>query len=86
MLASAVTTPGLITDVTQPDKIRFPSDSDFVFLIYRKPEEEKEKFWNELFDLVSCIPEDKMVVLAEDMKGHVGSSNVGYDGTHGCFG
>ena len=27
-----------------------------------------------------------MVVIAGDMNGHVGSSNVGYDGTHGCFG
>ena len=27
-----------------------------------------------------------MVVLAGDMNGHVGSSNVGYDGTHGGFG
>jgi len=25
-------------------------------------------------------------VLAGDMNGHVGSSNVGYDGTHGYFG
>jgi len=27
-----------------------------------------------------------MVVLAGDMNGHVGSSNVGYDGMHGVFG
>jgi len=27
-----------------------------------------------------------MVVLAGDMNGHVGSSNVGYDGTRGGFG
>jgi len=27
-----------------------------------------------------------MVVLAGDMTGHVGSSNVGYDGMHGGFG
>jgi len=27
-----------------------------------------------------------MVVLAGDMNGHVGNSNVGYDGTHGGFG
>jgi len=27
-----------------------------------------------------------MVVLAGDMNGHVGSSNVGYDGMHGGFG
>jgi len=40
-----------------------------------KLEEEKENFWNEVFHLVSCIPQNEMVVLA----GHVGSSNVGYD-------
>jgi len=27
-----------------------------------------------------------MVVFAGDMNGHVGSSNVGYNGTHGGFG
>jgi len=27
-----------------------------------------------------------MVVLDGDMNGHVGSSNVGSDWTHGCFG
>ena len=47
-----------------------------------KSEEEKENFWN----FVSCIPQKEMVVLAGDMNGHVGSSNVGYDGTHGGFG
>jgi len=51
-----------------------------------KPEEEKESFWNELFHLVSCIPQNEMVTLAGDMSEHVGSSNVGYDGTHGGFG
>jgi len=29
-----------------------------------KQEEEKENFWNELFHLVSCIPQNEMVVLA----------------------
>jgi len=51
-----------------------------------KSEEEKENFWNEIFHLVSCIPQNEMVVLAGDINGHVGSSNVGYDGTHGGFG
>jgi len=51
-----------------------------------KPKEEKENFWNEMFHLVSCIPQNEMVVLAGDMNGHVGSSNVGYDGMHGGFG
>ena len=46
-----------------------------------KPEEEKENFWNEMFHLVSCIPQDEMVV-----NGHVGSSNVGYDGTQVGYG
>jgi len=51
-----------------------------------KPQEEKESFWNEVFHLVSCIPQNEMVVLPGDMNGHVGSSNVGNDGTHGGFG
>jgi len=51
-----------------------------------KPEEEKENFWNELFQLVSCILQNEIDVLAGDMNGHVGSNNVGYDGTHGGYG
>jgi len=35
---------------------------------------------------VSCIPQNGMVLLAGDMNGHTGCSNVGYDGTHGDFG
>jgi len=51
-----------------------------------KPEEEKEGFLNEVFHLVSCIPQNEMVVLVGDMNGHAGSSSVGYDGMHGGFG
>jgi len=39
-----------------------------------------------VFHLVSCIPQNEMVLLADDMNGHVGNSNVGCDGTHGGFG
>ena len=47
----------------------------------RKPEEEKENFWNELFHLMSCIPQNEMVMLAGDMNGHVvGSNSVGCNG------
>jgi len=46
----------------------------------------RESFWNELFHLVSCIPQNKMVVLADVMNGHVGSSNVGYDEMHVVMG
>ena len=51
-----------------------------------KPEEAKESFWNEVFRLMICIPQNEMVVSAGDTNGHVRSSNVGYDGTHGGFG
>ena len=61
-----------------------------VFTVYAphtgKPEEEKESFWDNIFHLVSCIPQNEMVVFAGDMNGHVRSSNAGYDGTHGGFG
>jgi len=51
-----------------------------------KPEEEKESFfWNEMLHLVSCIPQNEMVVLAVYKNGHVISSNVGYCGTHVGF-
>jgi len=46
----------------------------------------KESFWNKVFHLISCIPQNEMTVLAVDMYGHVGISNVGYDGMHGGFG
>jgi len=45
----------------------------------------KKSFWNEVFHLVSCIPQNEMVVLAGEMSGHVASSNVSYDGTRGGF-
>jgi len=51
-----------------------------------KPDAEKQSFWNEVFHLISCIPQNEMVVFAGDMNGHIGSSIVGYDGTHGGFG
>ena len=61
-----------------------------VFTVYAphsgKPDEVKECFWNEVFHLVSCIPQNEMVVFTGDMSGHVRSSNVGYDGTYGGFG
>ena len=46
----------------------------------------KKSFWNEVFHLVSCIPQNEKVLLAGDMNGHAGSSNAGCDGMHGGFG
>ena len=51
-----------------------------------KPEKEKESFWNNMFHLVSCIPQNETVVLAGDMNGHAGNSNVGYDGDRNADG
>jgi len=50
-----------------------------------KQDEEKERFWNGVFRLVSCICQNEIVMFAGDMNGHIGSSNVGYGGTHGGF-
>ena len=53
---------------------------------FLSPYPSQECFWNEVFHLVSCIPQNEMVVFAGDMNGHVGSRNAGYEGTHGGFG
>jgi len=57
-----------------------------VFTVYApqsgKPDEEKESFLDDVFHLVSSIPQNEMVVFAGNVNGHIGSSNVGYDGTH----
>ena len=37
-----------------------------------------------MFCLVSCIPQNEMVLLPGDMNEHIG--NVSYDGMHGSFG
>ena len=46
-----------------------------VFTVYAphsgKPDEVKQCFWNEVFHLVSCIPQNELVVIAGDMNGHV---------------
>jgi len=55
-------------------------------LLTRENQRKKNNFWNELLQLVSCIPQNEMVVLAGDMNGHVGSNSVGYDGMHGGHG
>jgi len=39
-----------------------------------------------MFHLVCFVHRNEMVMLAGDRNGHVGSSNVGYDGMHGSFG
>jgi len=55
-------------------------------LITQGNQRRKESFWNEVFHLVNCIPQNEMDVLAGDKNGNIGRSNVGYDGTYGDFG
>jgi len=55
-------------------------------LLTKRNRRRKKSLWNEVFHLVSCIPQNEIVVSAGDMNGHVGSSNVGCNGTHGGFG
>ena len=57
-----------------------------MLLTWENCRKKKENFWNELFQLVSCIPQNEMVVLAGDMYGHVGSNSVGHNGMHGGYG
>jgi len=57
-----------------------------VYAPYLRKMEKKENLWNEMFHLVSCIPQNEMVVSVGDTNGHVGSNSVGYDGMHGDYG
>jgi len=46
------------------------AECSYVYALHLgKLEEEEENFWNELFHLVSGIPQNEMVVLAGDMNG-----------------
>ena len=46
----------------------------------------RRDFGTKYFIWFNCIPQNEVVVFAGDMNGHIASSNVGYDGTHGGFG
>jgi len=58
----------------------------FMLLTHGNWTRKKRVFWSEVFHLVSCIPQNEMVVLDGDINGHIDSSNVGYDGMNGGFG
>ena len=50
-----------------------------------RKEEEKDKFWNELFDTVRCMPDSEKVIMAGDLNGHIGEERVGYEAVHGGY-
>ena len=47
--------------------------------------EEKDKFWEELFDIVNNIPSTEKVVVAGDLNGHIGKERDGYETIHGGY-
>ena len=47
--------------------------------------EEKDKFWEELFDIVNNIPSTEKVVVAGDLNGHIGEERDGYETIHGGY-
>ena len=49
-------------------------------------EEEKDKFWEEMDDVMVSIPAEERVIIGGDLNGHVGEGNVGCEdviGKHG---
>ena len=51
-----------------------------------RSEEEKDVFWDKVFQLVNNIPQNDVVIVAGDLNGHVGKTSSGYEGVHGGFG
>ncbi|KAK3565912.1 hypothetical protein QTP86_020321 [Hemibagrus guttatus] len=48
--------------------------------------EEKERFWNELDEVMESIPTGERVVISADFNGHVGEGNTGDEEVMGKFG
>jgi hypothetical protein len=49
-------------------------------------ESEKWEFLEDLYGMVRAVPTNEKLFIGEDLNGHVGSTNVGYERTHGGFG
>ena len=47
--------------------------------------EEKDRFWEELFDIVNNIPNNEKVIVAGDLNGHKGEERNGYETIHGGY-
>ena len=51
-----------------------------------RAEEEKDSFWDELFEHVSAVPTQNILIVGGDLNGHVGDKVDGYEGVHGGYG
>jgi hypothetical protein len=49
-------------------------------------ESEKRKFWDDLDGMVREVPTNEKLFIGEDLNGHVGSTNAGYELAHAGFG
>ena len=47
---------------------------------------EKERFWREMDEIMTSIPEDERVVVGGDLNGHIGTSNRAISRIHGGLG
>ena len=46
----------------------------------------KRLFWEDLEDVVRSVPTDEKLFIGGDLNGHVGTTNIGFEGVHGGFG
>ena len=51
-----------------------------------RSQEEKDKFWDKVCELMEGIKDSEMIVLGGDLNGHVGRRSDGYEGVHGGHG
>ncbi|XP_047260575.1 craniofacial development protein 2-like [Capsicum annuum] len=49
-------------------------------------EEVKEKFWEDLDEVVRSMPSSEKIIIAGDFNGHIGVLSGGYDDVYGGFG
>ena len=48
--------------------------------------EDKQRFWDDMYDFVGGTPDGEAVFLGGDLNGRVGRDAEGYEGVHGGFG
>ena len=52
----------------------------------RRPETEKDRFYDQLLDTVMAVPDNEVLIILGDWNGHVGAAADGYEDAHGGHG